>query len=63
MFQWVLARRTLVATNTRRVIEAANGKPVIFMAARHDDWRVEVPDGYAALVGGAGAVSTDANGA
>jgi nicotinate phosphoribosyltransferase len=59
----VLARRTLVATNTRRVIEAANGKPVIFMAARHDDWRVEVPDGYAALVGGAGAVSTDANGA
>ena len=59
----VIARRTLVATNTRRVIEAANGKPVIFMAARHDDWRVEVPDGYAALVGGAGGVSTDANGA
>jgi nicotinate phosphoribosyltransferase len=59
----VIARRTLVATNTRRVIEAANGKPVIFMAARHDDWRVEVPDGYAALVGGAKSVSTDANGA
>ena len=27
----VLARRTLVSTNTRRVIEAANKKPIIFM--------------------------------
>lgn len=58
----VLARRTRVATRTSRVVEAANGKPVIFMPARHDDWRVQVPDGYAALVGGASSVSTDANG-
>src|SRR5687767_7510463 len=33
----VLARRTLVATNVRRVQEAAKGKPVIYMGARHDD--------------------------
>lgn len=59
----VLARRSLVATNVRRVIDAAHGKPVIFMGARHDDWRVQTPDGYAARVGGAGSVSSDAGGA
>lgn len=58
----VLARRSLVATNVRRVIDAARGKPVIFMGARHDDWRVQTPDGYAARVGGAGSVSSDAGG-
>ncbi|CAA9321699.1 MAG: Nicotinate phosphoribosyltransferase [uncultured Gemmatimonadetes bacterium] len=59
----VLARRSLVATNTRAVVEAAAGKPVIFMAPRHDDWRVQTPDGYAAQVGGARSVSSDAAGA
>src|SRR3972149_11061186 len=29
------ARRTLIATNTTRVLEAANGQPGLFMAARH----------------------------
>ncbi|HET7274518.1 MAG TPA: hypothetical protein VFI91_05035 [Longimicrobiaceae bacterium] len=57
-----LARRTLVASNVRLAIRAANGKPVIFMAARHDDWRVQVADGYAARVGGASSVSSDAGG-
>src|SRR5690606_11987811 len=41
----------------------ARGKPVIFMAARHADWRRQVADGYAAIVCGAAAVSSDANGA
>ena len=59
----VLARRSLVATNVRRTIEAANGKLVIFMGARHDDWRIQTPDGYAAMVGGAMRVSSDAGGA
>jgi nicotinate phosphoribosyltransferase len=59
----VLARRSLVATNVRRVIEAAAGRTVIFMGARHDDWRVQTPDGYAAQVGGAHSVSSDAGGA
>ena len=59
----VLARRSLIATHVRRTIDAAAGKPVIFMGARHDDWRVQTPDGYAALVGGAGSVSSDAGGA
>ncbi len=58
----VLARRSLIASNTRTVVEAARGKPVIFMAPRHDDWRVQTPDGYAAQVGGAQSVSSDAAG-
>ena len=59
----VLARRTNVATQTRRVADVAGGRPIIFMPARHDDWRVQVADGYAALRGGAESVSTDANAA
>src|SRR5207247_1110336 len=37
----VLARRTLITTNVVRVLEAANGKPIIFMPARHDHHRVQ----------------------
>jgi nicotinate phosphoribosyltransferase len=35
-----------------RVLEAANGKPLIFMPARHDHHRVQTGDGYAAYVAG-----------
>ena len=48
----VLARRTLITTNTANVLRAANGKPVIFMPARHDHHRVQTGDGYAAYVAG-----------
>jgi len=47
-----LARRTLITTNTVEVLRAANGKHVIFMPARHDHWRVQTGDGYAAFVAG-----------
>jgi nicotinate phosphoribosyltransferase len=47
-----LARRTLITTNTVNVLRAANGKPVIFMPARHDHHRVQTGDGYAAYVAG-----------
>ena len=49
----VLARRTLISTNVSRVLEAAHGKPIIFMPARHDHHRVQTGDGYAAHVAGA----------
>jgi nicotinate phosphoribosyltransferase len=49
----VLTRRTLITTNTARVVEAARGKPIIFMPARHDHHRVQTGDGYAAYVAGA----------
>jgi nicotinate phosphoribosyltransferase len=47
-----LARRTLITTNVVHVLQAANGKPIIFMAARHDHHRVQAGDGYAAYVAG-----------
>src|SRR3954454_6897205 len=47
-----LARRTLITTNTVHVLEAAGGKPVIFMPARFDHHRVQAGDGYAAYVAG-----------
>ena len=56
----VLARRTKVGTNTRRVVEAAHPKQVMFFPARHDHWLVQTGDGYAAHIAGAIGVSTDA---
>jgi nicotinate phosphoribosyltransferase len=55
-----LARRTLVSTNVRRVVEAAAPKPILFFPARHDHWLVQTGDGYAAHIAGAIGVSTDA---
>jgi nicotinate phosphoribosyltransferase len=48
----VLARRTVVTTNVVEVLRAASGKPIIFMPARHDHWRMQTGDGYAAHVAG-----------
>jgi nicotinate phosphoribosyltransferase len=62
----VLARRTMIATNVKRVVEAAHGKPIIFMPARYDHHRVQTGDGYAAYIAGATigvpiGVTTEAN--
>jgi len=56
----VLARRTLVSTNVKRVVDAAAPKDILFFPARHDHWLVQTGDGYAAHVAGAIGVSTDA---
>jgi nicotinate phosphoribosyltransferase len=56
----VLARRTKIASNVRQCVQAAQGKPVLFFGARFDHFSVQGGDGYAASVGGAEAVSTDA---
>lgn len=60
LYLGVLARRTRVGTNTRRVVDAAKPKSVLFFPARHDHWLVQTGDGYAAHVAGAIGVSTDA---
>ena len=60
LYLGVLARRSRVATNTRRVVEAAWPKPVMFFPARFDHWLVQTGDGYAAHIAGAIGVSTDA---
>jgi len=56
----ILARRTKIATNVRDVVQAANGKIVLYFPARFDHWAVQGGDGYAAHIGGATGVSTDA---
>jgi nicotinate phosphoribosyltransferase len=56
----VLARRTRIMSNVREVVDAANGKPILFFPARHDHWLVQTGDGWAAHVAGAIGVSTDA---
>ncbi|MCG6908018.1 MAG: hypothetical protein LJE63_15555 [Desulfobacteraceae bacterium] len=58
----VLARRTKVATNVRNVVNAANGKIVLYFPARFDHWAVQGGDGYAAHIGGVAGVSTTAQG-
>jgi nicotinate phosphoribosyltransferase len=60
LYLGVLSRRTRVGTNTRRVVEAAHPKQVMFFPARHDHWLVQTGDGYAAHIAGAIGVSTDA---
>ena len=55
----ILARRTLIASNVSRVVEAAKGKPILFFADRFDHYQNQTGDGYAAMVGGAYAVATD----
>jgi nicotinate phosphoribosyltransferase len=55
-----LARRSLVMRNVRDVVQAAGGKQILFMPARHDHWLVQTGDGWAAHVAGAIGVSTDA---
>jgi nicotinate phosphoribosyltransferase len=60
LYLGVLSRRTRVASNTRRVVEAASPKEIMFFPARHDHWLVQTGDGYAAHVAGAIGVSTDA---
>ena len=56
----VLARRTRVSTNVKKVVDAAAPKSILFFPARHDHWLVQTGDGYAAHVAGAIGVSTDA---
>jgi nicotinate phosphoribosyltransferase len=52
LYLGTLARRTLITTNVVRVLEAANGKQIIFMPARHDHHRIQTGDGYAAYIAG-----------
>ena len=55
----ILARCSRVASNVRRAVEAASGKPVLFFPARFDLPEAQLYDGYAAAVGGAAGCSTE----
>jgi len=62
LYLGALSEGTRVATNTRDVVAAAGGKPVIMFGARHQGHEAQAGSGYAAYVGGATAVSTDEQG-
>ncbi|HKW78650.1 MAG TPA: quinolinate phosphoribosyl transferase [Candidatus Limnocylindria bacterium] len=62
LYLGALSEGTRVATNTREVVAAANGKPVIMFGARHQGHEAQAGSGYAAYVGGAVGVSTDEQG-
>ena len=62
LYLGALSEGTRVATNTRDVVTAARGKPVIMFGARHQAHEAQAGSGYAAYVGGASAVSTDEQG-
>ncbi len=62
LYLGALTEGTRVATNTRDVVAAARGKPVIMFGARHQGHEAQASSGYAAYVGGAIGVSTDEQG-
>ncbi|WP_381414943.1 nicotinate phosphoribosyltransferase [Spiroplasma endosymbiont of Anurida maritima] len=48
----VLSRKSSVATNSKRVLDAANGKSVIYMNDRNDYYFDQAEDAHAAYIGG-----------
>ena len=60
LYLGILARRTLVASNSRQAVEKAKGKPIYFFADRFDDFLNQEGDGYAAHIGGVTGVCTGA---
>lgn len=56
----VLSHRTLVCSNVHRIAEAARPKTVLFFGASDDHYAMQPGDGFAAMIGGAKAVSTAA---
>lgn len=60
LYLGLLARRTMIATNVHESVQVARPKPVLFFGARFDHFLNQEGDGYAAIVGGAVNVSTDA---
>ncbi len=62
LYLGALTEGTKIATNTRDVVAAARGKPVIMFGARHQAQEAQAGSGYAAYIGGAIGVSTDEQG-
>ncbi|UUD36935.1 nicotinic acid phosphoribosyltransferase [Mycoplasmopsis californica] len=52
MIDGILARSSSIATNTRRIVEVANGKKIVYMGDRADHYLMQRFDGYAVHIGG-----------
>ena len=57
----ILSRATSLATNSRKIVNAANGKDVIFMGDRSDHYLNQERDGYSIALGGISTQVTDAH--
>lgn len=62
LYLGILARRTKISTNSRAVVQAARGKPVLFFTDRFDHFALQDGDGYAAHIAGVNAVACNAMG-
>lgn len=62
LYLGALTDGTMVATNARKVVEAAGDTPVLMFGARHKAPEGQAGDGYAAYIGGSKGVSTDEQG-
>jgi nicotinate phosphoribosyltransferase len=58
-----LGHRTRVCTNVHNIAEAARPKTVLFLGARDEHFLMQAGDGFAAMIGGAKQVATDAQAA
>ncbi|ATQ35767.1 nicotinate phosphoribosyltransferase [Mesoplasma entomophilum] len=61
MIDGILARNSSVATNSKKIVSAANGKPVLNMMDRADSYLTLANDGYSSWVGGIKLFVTEAS--
>lgn len=62
LYLGALTDGTCVATNTKKLVEAADDTPVLMFGARHRSHESQAGDGYAAYIGGVRSVSTHEQG-
>ncbi|AAT75946.1 nicotinic acid phosphoribosyltransferase [Mesoplasma florum L1] len=61
MIDGILARNSCIATNSSKIVKAANGKPVLNMMDRADSYLTLPSDGYSSWVGGIKLFVTEAS--
>lgn len=63
LYLGVLAHRTRICSNIREIVDIARTKTILFLGARDDHFLMQPGDGFAAMIGGAKHVSTQAQSA
>ena len=63
LYLGVLAHRTRICSNIREIVDIARTKTILFLGARDDHFMMQPGDGFAAMIGGAKHVSTQAQSA
>lgn len=63
LYLGTLSHRTRICSNIREIVDIARTKTVLFLGARDDHFLTQAGDGFAAMIGGARHVSTQAQAA